>query len=93
MSLTKGSVNVYNVLGIRRLNYIPKHFDKMIINSYRIKEIDQWVYQNLDSRYAITKGLRLNNDNKLVEVHELGVEDSKELTILSLTCPFLDRNI
>jgi hypothetical protein len=93
MALVRGSVNVFNALGIRRLSYIPEHFAKMTINSYRIHEIDQWVYQNLDSRYAITKGLRLNNDNKLVEVQELGVEDSKELTMLSLSCPFLDRNI
>jgi hypothetical protein len=54
--------------------------------------IENWVYQNLDSRYAIVKSLKLDSSNKLVEIQELGVEDAKELTILSLSCPYLDKN-
>jgi hypothetical protein len=54
--------------------------------------IENWVYQNLDSRYAIVKSLKLDSSNKLVEIQELGVEDAKELTILSLSCQYLDKN-
>ena len=36
--------------------------------------------------------LKLDHSNKLVEIHEVGVEDAKELTILSLSCPYLDKN-
>jgi hypothetical protein len=92
MSLAKGSVNALNVLGARRLSYIPKHFAKMTINVLSTDSIDCWIYQNLDSRYAITKSLKVDATNKMVEVQELGVEDAKELTILSLSCPYLDKN-
>jgi hypothetical protein len=93
MSLAKGSVNAFNILGARRLSYIPKHFTKMSVNEYRVDAIDSWIYQNLDSRYAISKSLKLDSNNKIIEIQELGIEDAKELTILSLSCPYLDKNI
>ena len=93
MSLIKGSVNPLNVLGVRRLSYMPKHFARMTINDeLNSDRIDAWVYQNLDSRYAIVKSLKIDSNNKMIEIQELGVEDSKELTILSLSCPYLDKN-
>ena len=93
MSLIKGSVNPLNVLGVRRLRYMPKHFARMTINNeLNSDRIDAWVYQNLDSRYAIVKSLKIDSNNKMIEVQELGVEDAKELTILSLSCPYLDKN-
>jgi hypothetical protein len=93
MSLIKGSVNPLNVLGVRRLSYMPKHFARMTINDeLNSDRIDAWVYQNLDSRYAIVKSLKIDSNNKMIEVQELGVEDAKELTILSLSCPYLDKN-
>lgn len=93
MSLVRGSVNALNVLGVRRLSYMPKHFATMTIGgSVTSDKIDSWVYQNLDSRYTIVKSLKLDSNNKMIEIHELGVEDAKELTILSLSCPYLDKN-
>ena len=93
MSLIKGSVNPLNVLGVRRLRYMPKHFARMTINNeLNSDRIDAWVYQNLDSRYAIVKSLKIDSNNKMIEIQELGVEDPKELTILSLSCPYLDKN-
>jgi hypothetical protein len=93
MSLIKGSVNPLNVLGVRRLSYMPKHFARMTINDeLNSDRIDAWVYQNLDSRYAIVKSLKIDSNNKMIEIQELGVEDAKELTILSLSCPYLDKN-
>jgi hypothetical protein len=93
MSLVRGSVNPLNVLGARRLSFIPKHFATMTLNkSADSTKIDMWIYQNLDSRYSIVKSLQVDSNNKMVEIHELGVEDAKELTILSLSCPYLDKN-
>lgn len=92
MSLKKGSINALNVLGARKLSYIPKHFTRMTLHTSRIDLIDKWIYQNLDSRYAIVKSLKIDHDNKVVQVHELGIEIAKELTIMSLSCPHLDRN-
>jgi hypothetical protein len=72
---------------------MPKHFTRMTINGeLNSDRIDAWVYQNLDSRYAIVKSLKIDSNNKMIEIQELGVEDSKELTILSLSCPYLDKN-
>jgi hypothetical protein len=94
MSLVRGSINPLNVLGARRLGFIPKHFARMTLNGIiHTDKIDRWIYQNLDSRYAIIKTLKVDSNNKMIEVHELGVEDAKELTILSLSCPHLDKNI
>ena len=92
MSLVKGSTNPLNVLGARRLSYIPDHFAKMTFSDTVSKDsIDVWIYQNLDSRYAIIKTLKLDSGNKLLEVNEIGVEDPKELTMLSLSCPYLHK--
>ena len=93
MSLVRGTVNPLNALGARRLSYIPKHFATMTLSDKSSTDrIDSWIYQNLDSRYAIVKSLKLDVNNKMVEIQEIGVEDAKELTILSLSCPHLDKN-
>jgi hypothetical protein len=36
--------------------------------------------------------LKIDSNNKMIEIQELCVEDAKELTILSLSCPYLDKN-
>lgn len=93
MALMKGKVNVLNVLGARKLSYIPPHFAVMTIpKKDHLEDLDCWVYQNLDSRYAITQSLRVDGDNRVIKVNEIGVEDAKELTMLSLSCPYLDKN-
>ena len=93
MSLVRGTVNPLNALGARRLSFIPKHFATMVLSDRSSTDkIETWIYQNLDSRYAIVKSLKLDSNNKMVEIHEIGVEDAKELTILSLSCPHLDKN-
>lgn len=92
MALIRGSVNPLNVLGARRLSFVPKHFATMIIsNVINADKIDTWVYRNLDSRYAIVKSLQIDSSNKMVEILELGIEDAKELSILGLSCPYLDK--
>jgi len=91
MALVRRSVNILNAIDGRRLSYIPEHFSRMTLRT-SVSQVDRWIYQNLDSRYAIVSCLRLDSDNKLVTVHELGVEDPKELTMLSLSCPYLDKN-
>ena len=92
MALVKGKVNPFNVLGVRKLSYIPKHFTIMTIpKKHSVDDLDFWIYQNLDSRYAIVENLKVDNNNRITEVHEIGVEDAKELTMLSLTCPYLNN--
>ena len=93
MALGKGKVNAFNVLDARRLKYIPKHFTIMTIpKQHDLNDLNVWIYQNLDSRYAIVENLKVDGNNRIIQVHEIGVEDAKELTMLSLSCPFLDNN-
>lgn len=90
MSLGKGRINALNVIGQRRLLYIPKHFNVLkIISSTDISIIDKWIYQNLNSRYCIISTQGLDNQNKIIDLYEIGMEDNKELTMLSLACPYL----
>ena len=93
MSLNRGEINPLSLLKLRRLNFIPQHFKKIqVVNGIDIKLIDQWINYNLNSRYALKKTLTLDINNKIVEVLEIGIEDSREITMLSLGCPYLHNN-
>jgi hypothetical protein len=52
-------------------------------------KIDRWIYSKLDSRFCVKKSYILDDSNKLVEVLEIGVEDPKELSMLTLGCPYI----
>ncbi len=91
MAISKGKVNPLNVLSMRRLNRIPPNFSKIVIKKFiDIKELDKWIYLNLDSRYCVRK-CTIVNDNKLSTAIEIGIEDAKELSMLSLACPILHK--
>jgi hypothetical protein len=93
MSLNRNKVNPLSVLGLRKLNFIPEHFTKVSINKHiDINLIDNWINYNLNSRYALTKTLAVDPTKKMVEVTEIGLEDPKEVTMLTLGCPYLHNN-
>jgi len=92
MSLVRGTVNPLNVLGIRKLPNIPVHFAKLYTeNTKDMHNIDNWIYTNLNSRYCVKKSHMLDKNNKITEVCEIGIEDHRELTLMSLGCPFLHK--
>jgi hypothetical protein len=91
MGLNKGKANPLNILSMRRLNRIPPNFTKLLIKNFvDTKELDKWIYLNLDSRYCIKK-TTVVDDNKLTTAIEVGIEDGKELTMFSLACPLLHK--
>jgi hypothetical protein len=93
MSLAKGRVNPLNVVGQRKLSYIPEHFGVMnILDINSIDKIDQWIYYNLNSRYCVKVKQGLDAQRRIVDICEIGIEDSKELTMLGLACPYLHKN-
>lgn len=93
MSLSRGTVNPLSVLGFRKLNFIPEHFAKIKINkTVDLKLLDHWINYNLNSRYALVKALDLDHDKKMIEVVEIGIEDPKEITMLTLGCPYIHKN-
>jgi hypothetical protein len=92
MALNKGEVNPLNVLKFRKLNFIPKHFKRISINSkVNVKEIEYWIEYNLNSRYAIISTYNLDENRKVITSTEIGLEDPKEITLLSLGCNILHK--
>jgi len=92
MSLSRGEINPLGVLGLRKLSFIPEHFSKLSVDRLiDAKLLDHWISYNLNSRYAIKKRLTLDQHKKMIEVIEIGIEDPRELTMLSLGCPYLHK--
>jgi hypothetical protein len=92
MALNRGKVNALNVLGLRKLSFIPGHFSKVSIDhKFDIKTVEQWIEFNLNSRYAIQVKYSLDNNRKMISVTDIGMEDPKELTMLSLGCQHLHK--
>ena len=91
MSLNRNQPNPLSVLGIRKLNFIPEHFAKITIEKSDIKMLDHWINYNLNSRYAIKKTLSIDSSKKMIEVVEVGLEDPREITMLTLGCPHIHK--
>jgi hypothetical protein len=91
MSLSRGEVNPLGVLKLRKLSFIPQHFTKISIDLTDIKLLDHWINYHLNSRYAIKRTYSLDANKKLVEVIEVGLEDSREITMLTLGCPYVHK--
>ena len=90
MGIYKNDVNPLNVLGMRRLNRIPPNFTKFQIKTFvDIRELDRWIYLNLNSRYCVKKSTAVV-DNKLTTIIEVGIEDPKEIPMMTLACPHLN---
>jgi hypothetical protein len=91
MGISKGRANPLNVLSMRRLNRIPPNFTKIQLRDFfETKELDSWIYLNLDSRYCVRK-TAIVVDNKLTTAVEVGIEDAKEVSMLTLACPLLHK--
>lgn len=91
MSLNRGEVNPLSVLKLRKLSFIPSHFTKISIDLTDVKMLDHWINYHLNSRYAIKKTFSLDANKKMVEVIEVGLEDPRELTMLTLGCPYVHK--
>lgn len=90
MSLNRGELNALNVLGFRKLSFVPDHFSKLSIDhKFDTKFVEHWIEYNLNSRYAIITNYKLDSNRKMIQITEIGMEDPKELTMLSLGCPLL----
>lgn len=90
MSLKRNQLNPLNVLGLRKLNFIPEHFSTISVidpGFYDIRNVDAWIEINLNNRYAIKQTFSVNPETrKLTKGLNIGFEDPKELTMFSLGC-------
>ena len=83
MSLNRKEVNALNVLGMRKLNFIPAHFEKICL-TYKIDT-------KLNSRYSIKTSIMLDENKKIIYGTLIGLEDQKELSLLTLGCTQLHK--
>jgi hypothetical protein len=89
MSLNRGEINPLELLGIRRLPFIPEHFTTIHVSKETdIKLLTHWINYNLNSRYAVIDSM-VNDNNKLVDTLEIGMEDPGEISMLTLGCPYI----
>ncbi len=92
MALKNGKVNPLNALAIRKVNFPARQFHYTNISKYSptyYKQVDEWIYNNLNSRYYIGQGIDLI-DNTVMYVTTIGFEQEKELSFFKLACPYLN---
>lgn len=90
MSIRRGEINPLSVLDLRKLSFIPEHFSKLTVDRHiDLRSVESWIETNLNSRYAITPNLKVDDAKKIIHIVTIGLEDPKELTMLTLGCQHL----
>lgn len=87
------NINLLDILKKRKLNYSPLHFKKIEIDLFDKTNIEEWVKNKLHGRYYIVNTQKVDKNNRLKNIVEIGFEDESELTYFILACPHLRRNI
>jgi len=77
-------VNALNLLGGRRLDFLPPHFKSIEISNFVTPEVDNWIMTNLRGRYFRGKTTKLDNNNQIIECYVIAFEDPKEATFFIL---------
>ena len=92
MALKNGKPNPLNYFNLRRVEFAAPHFKYTTIDKYSpilLKNIDNWIKHNLNSRYYIGQGISLDNTNTFIYTTRIGFESEKELSFFTIACPFL----
>jgi hypothetical protein len=91
MPLQTGTINPLNVLGFRKINTCPAHFEKITVKeTLDLSKIDSWIFNTLNSRYCIIKITNVDPyTNYICNMYEIGIEEPSELTMLLLSCPHI----
>lgn len=86
--LKHGIVNPLNALEIRRLNFVPPHFTRVRLDGLwcDLKDIEDWIYTNLECRYAIT-AVPVNHQEHI----EIGFENASEASMFGLVVNQINR--
>lgn len=86
-------INELDVIGGRKLDYIPNHFVKIKINNkdYHDTKIDDWIKNRLKNRYVVANYPSVDDRGQLKVATYVAFEDQKELTYFMLACPYFRR--
>ena len=86
--------NPLNILGNRRLEFIPEFFETVYIDQrYNLQDsIIKWIDLHLKGRYFVGTKLVVDDSNQMVGKIAIGFENQKELSYFVLACPLLKYN-
>jgi hypothetical protein len=93
MSLKNGKPNPLNYFELRKVRVACPHFKYTTIERYNpilLKNIDHWIFDNLNSRYYIGQSIGLDQSNTIVHNTRIGFESEKELSFFRIACPLLE---
>jgi len=85
-------LNQLEILGVRKLNYMPPHYTKMRIEPFAMHYIEEWIQSKLSGRYCITAIPSITKNDSLKSEVYVGFEEEKEMTYFMLACPDIRRN-
>jgi len=88
-------VNPLNYFGCRQFKKKPRgiEFLKLDFDWNDNEEIiEKWILENLKGRFYIGKHLDVDREGKIKNYILVGFENSKELSIFNLSCPFIKRH-
>ncbi len=88
-------LNPLDVLHVRKLSRIPKHFSKIKLSDSGfvadLNEIESWIENRCRNRYSISRIAITDSTGKVKESIFAGFEEEKELTYFMLACPYFRR--
>lgn len=86
------SLEPLDVLGARRLEFLPPHMSPVSVNltNWYNEDIPQWIERNLKGRYFFGTLTRLK-DNSIISYHAVAFEDPAESSIFFLKCPLIGQ--
>ena len=93
MALKNGKPNPLNYFDLRRVYYAPPHFKYFTVNKYNpsmVRQLNEWIINNLNNRYYIGQGIMLDNSNTIVYNTRIGFENEKEITFFIIACPYIN---
>ncbi len=93
MNIKHGKINPLNALDIRKVHFPAQHFHYIELEKFHptyLRNLDDWIYNNLNGRYYIGSSLSLI-DNNITYITKIGFEIEKEISFFKIACPFLNR--
>lgn len=91
--LKHGEVNPLNVFGLRELQHCPPHFEKVYFElRTNIKDIKDWVYENLSGRFWFGEQYVEIADGKLSIEKCIAFENHAEASYFSLMLDQINQN-
>lgn len=92
MALKNGKPNPLNYFKMRRVDFSPPHFKYTTLTKYSpvlIKQLDTWIYHNLNNRYYIGQSISLDYNKSIIFTIKIGFESEKDLSFFTIACPLL----